>query len=222
MLNCGLGEFILPVLSIFALFKRELRAEVFSGLNSMIPGIGSAIPMVLVLMVTMCCGLNAVSTPSVSLEGKNLWILRTLPVSGKLVLRAKLKLHLWVNLPAALFSTIVLGFCLEMAPVVILLCCLCNGAFLWFTGLFGLMIGVLRPNFQWTSEAMPIKQSMNMMLSLLLAFALPVLAALGCYFGRKLCSTEVYVGIFAALLGFLSLALTGWLNTKGGAKFDTL
>ena len=222
MLNCGLGAAILPVLSIIALIKRELLAEVIAGLNAMISGIGSALPMVLVLMVTMCCGLNAVSTPSVSLEGKNLWILRTLPVSGKQALRAKLKLHLWVNLPAALFSTILLGFCLELKPVVILLCCLCNGAFLWFTGAFGLMLGVLRPNFQWTSEAMPIKQSMNMLISLVLGFALPVLAAVGCYFGRKLCSTESYVLLFAAVLTVLSLILTRWLDTKGGRKFDLL
>lgn len=222
MLNCGLGAVILPVLAIFALIKRELLAEVVSGLNAMIPGISGAIPMVVVLMVTMCCGLNAVSTPSVSLEGKTLWILRTLPVSGKQVLRAKLKLHLWVNLPAALLSTILLGYCLELKPVVILHCCLCNGAFLWFTGAFGLMIGVLRPNFLWTSEAMPIKQSMNMMISLVLAFALPVLAAAGCYFGRKLCSTEVYVLLVAAVLTVLSLVLTRWLDTKGGSKFDVL
>ena len=222
MLNCGLGAVILPVLSVFALIKRELLTEVISGLNTMIPGIGGAVPMAVVLIVTMCCGLNAVSTPSVSLEGKSLWILRTLPVSGKMVLRAKLKLHLWVNLPAALFSTIVLGFCLEMEPVIILLCCLCNGFFIWFSGTFGLMISVLRPDFQWTSEALPIKQSMNMMISLVLSFALPILAAVGCYFGRKLCSTEVYVLLFAALLAILSILLTRWLDTKGGSKFDSL
>ena len=222
MLNCGLGIVILPVLSIFALLKRGLLTELISGLNSMLPGIGSALPMAVVVIVTMCAGLNAVSTPSVSLEGKSLWILRTLPVSGKMVLRAKLKLHLWLNLPAVLLSTVVLGLCLEMTPAAILLCAACNVAFIWFIDAFGLMIGVLRPNFQWTSEAMPIKQSMNMMISLLLSFALPILAALGCYFGRKLASTEVYVGIYAALLGLLSMVLMRWLDTKGAAKFDAL
>ena len=222
MLNCGLGLVILPVMAIFALLKRELLTEMLSGIGAMLPGIDSALPMAVVVIVTMCSGLNAVSTPSVSLEGKNLWILRTLPVGGKLVLRAKLKLHLWLNLPAVLFSAILLGLCLELKPVTIGLCALCCAAFVWATGAFGLMIGVLRPNFQWTSEAMPIKQSLNMMISLLVAFALPILAALGCYFGRKLMSPETYVGIFALLLGLLSLALTGWLNTKGGAKFDAL
>ena len=90
------------------------------------------------------------------------------------------------------------------------LCVLFIAAFVWLTGAFGLMLGVLRPNFQWTSEAMPIKQSMNVMISILLGFGLPILAAVGCYLLRTRCSTEVY------------LALTWWLDTKGAARFDAL
>ena len=222
MLNCGLGIAILPVLAIFALVKREFLMDFIANLGAMIPGIAGALPMAVVVIVCMCSGLNAVSTPSVSLEGKHLWILRTLPVSGKMVLHAKLKLHLWLNLPAVLFASVVLGLCLELEPVSVLLCVLCNGAFIWLTGVFGLMIGVLRPNFQWTSEAMPIKQSMNMMISLLLAFALPILMALGCYFGRKLFSVDVYVGVCTGVLAVLSLGPTCWMNTKGAARFDAL
>ena len=170
----------------------------------------------------MCAGLNAVSTPSISLEGKHLWILRSLPVSGKMVLSAKLRLHLWLNLPAALFAAVVLGICLKLEALAILLCALSIAAFIWLTGAFGLMLGMLRPNFQWTSEAMPIKQSMNVLISVLIGFALPVLAAVGCYFGRKLCSTESYVLLFAAVLTVLSLILTRWLDTEGGRKFDLL
>lgn len=139
-----------------------------------------------------------------------------------MVLQAKLRLHLWLNLPAALFSAVVLGICLKLEAVTILLCCLFILAFLWLTGAFGLMLGVLRPNFQWTSEAMPIKQSLNVMISILLGFALPILAALGCYFTREWFSTDLYLGLSTILLAAVSLGLTWWLNTKGGAKFETL
>ena len=222
MLNCGLGIAILPVLAVFALVKREFLDEMITGIGFLFSGMDQLLPMAVLLIVCMCSGLNAVSTPSVSLEGKNLWILRSLPVSGKMVLSAKLRLHLWLNLPAALFATVVLGICLKLEAVTILLCALFIVAFIWLSGAFGLILGVLRPNFQWTSEAMPIKQSMNMMISILVGFSLPVLAAVGCYLSRNLLSTELYMVLCAALFGGLSLALTRWLNTKGAAKFDAL
>ena len=222
MLNCGLGIAILPVVSVIALVKREFLDEMITGIGQMLPIVNNLLPMAVVLVVCMCSGLNAVSTPSVSLEGKHLWILRSLPVSGKMVLSAKLRLHLWLNLPAALFAVVVLGICLKLEALTILLCALSIAAFIWLTGAFGLMLGVLRPNFQWTSEAMPIKQSMNVLISVFVGFALPVLAAVGCYFTRNLLSTELYIGLCAALFGVLSLVVTRWLNTRGAAGFDAL
>lgn len=222
MLNCGLGIVILPVMAIFALVKQDVLDAVLTGMGEMLPWIGPLLPMLVIVIVCMCSGLNAVSTPSVSLEGKNLWILHTLPVSGKMVLNAKLRLHLWLNLPAALFSAVVLGLCLKLGAVTILLCCLFIVAFLWLTGAFGLMLGVLRPNFQWTSEAMPIKQSMNVMISIILGFALPILAALGCYWARNLLSVEAYLGLSALLQAAGALGLSWWLDTAGARKFDRL
>lgn len=222
MLNCGLGIALLPILAVLALVKRGVLDEVIATLGQMLPWIASVLPMGVVLIVCMCGGLNAVSTPSISLEGKQLWILRTLPVSGRMVLRAKLRLHLWLNIPAALFAAVVLGLCLELKAVTILLGALFVLAFLWLTGAFGLMVGVLRPNFQWTSEAMPIKQSLNMVISMLLAFALPILAALGCYFTRNWFTADVYLGLSAGLLGLVSLGMTRWLDTRGAARFERL
>ena len=222
MLNCGLGIAILPVLAVITLVKREVLNGMISGMGDLLPGIGGLLPVAVVVIVCVCSGLNAVSTPSVSLEGKHLWILRSLPVSGKMVLRAKLRLHLWLNMPAALFAVVVLGLCLKLEALNIGLCAVFTAAFLWLTGAFGLMLGVLRPNFQWTSEAMPIKQSMNVLISILLGFALPILAAVGCYAARNLFSAQLYLGLTAALLAALAGALTWWLNTRGAAKFDAL
>ena len=139
-----------------------------------------------------------------------------------MVLRAKLRLHVLLNLPSAVFAAAVLGICLKLGAAATVLCCLFTAAFIWLTGAFGLMLGVLRPNFQWTSEAMPIKQSLNVLISIFVGFALPVLAAVGCYLSRMLFSTNVYLVLSTALLTALSLGLTLWLHTKGAAKFESL
>lgn len=222
MLNCGLGIVILPVLAVFSLVKRELLETVLEGMGQMIPWVSSLLPMFVIIMVCVISSMNAISTPSVSLEGKNLWILRSLPVSGKQILRAKLKLHIRLNILPALFAAVVLGYCLNLEPLTIVLIGLYCMAFVWLCGVFGLVLGVLRPNFQWTSETMPIKQSINVMLSMLLGFALPILSAFGGYLARDLMSTQVYLAVAVTVLTVAAAALNNWLDTKGAALFDQL
>ena len=45
--------------------------------------------------------MNLLTPPSVSLEGKTLWLLQSLPVTPWQALRAKLDLHLACTLPPA-------------------------------------------------------------------------------------------------------------------------
>lgn len=222
LLNCGLGVVILPVLAVLALLKREVLDGTIAVVTQMLPWVGGMVPMVVVLLVCLCSGLNAVSTPSISLEGKHLWILRSLPVTGKMVLGAKLRLHLWVNLPVGILAVVLLSLSLKLQLLTLCLCTLLVTAFIFVTGSFGLILGLLRPNFQWTSEAMPIKQSMNMIVSILIGFALPILLALGAYLTRNLFSLEVYLGLSTALLAVIGLGLKQWLNTVGDRKFDAL
>ena len=54
----------------------------------------------------MCfaASVNDITTPSVSLEGKSLWILRSLPVTTRQILRDKHSLQLLLPLPGLLFA----------------------------------------------------------------------------------------------------------------------
>jgi len=222
MLNCGFGLVMLPVLAVFSLVKRELLTSVLTGMGQMLPWVSSLLPMFVIIMVCVITSMNAISTPSVSLEGKNLWILRSLPVSGRQILRAKLTLHIRLNILPALFAAVVLGYCLNLTPLTIGLILFYCAVFVWLCGVFGLVVGVLRPNFQWTTETMPIKQSVNVMLSMLLGFALPIATAFVRYLARNLMSTQVYMAVAAAVLTAAAAALNYWLDTKGAALFDQL
>lgn len=222
MLNCGLSLVLLPVLAVLSLVKRELLETVLVGMGQMLPWVSSLLPLLVIIMVCVIISMDAISTPSVSLEGKNLWILRSLPVSGKQILHAKLKLHIRLNILPALFAAVVLGYCLNLTSLTIVLILLYCVAFIWLCGVFGLVLGVLRPNFQWTTETMPIKQSINVMLSMLLGFALPIATAFVGYLARNLMSTQTYLAVAAAVLAVVAAALNYWLDTKGAALFDRL
>ena len=103
-----------------------------------------------------------------------------------------------------------------------MLCVLLVEAMAWFFSAFGLVIGVLRPDLQWTSESVPIKQSMNVMIAVLLAFVLPLLVAGLGYLTRNVMGMNAYLAVAAAALALACLAMGVWLDTKGAAKFESL
>lgn len=222
MLNCGLGIVMVLALDVLALFKRELLVGYLGEISGIFPTLTQYLPLLVVVGVGMICGMNVVSAPSVSLEGKNLWILRSLPVSGREVLSAKLQLHLMLNLPAAVVSVFLLGWCLELSIMSILMAAAYSAVLVWTTGAFGLMLGLLRPNFTWTTEAMPIKQSMNVLITMLVGWVLPILTAAACYFLRSWLDAGKVLIAATAILAVTAFALHRWLMTKGGRVFDTL
>ena len=222
MLNGGLGVVFMLALAVIGVIKRDMLTKTISDLGAASPGLVGLVPLLLVLAVSFCTGMDIITPPSVSLEGKNLWIVHSLPVTGKMVLRAKLSLGLRLNLLPTAVSAVVLGWCFGLGVVQTALCVLLLEAMAWFFSAFGLMIGVLRPDLEWTTESAPIKQSMNVMLAVLMAFVLPLLTVGVGYLTRNVMGINVYLAVAAAVLALASLAMSLWLDTKGAARFETL
>lgn len=222
MLNCGLGIVMVLALDVLTLYKREILTDYLGQISAIFPMLTDYLPMLVVVGVGMICGMNVVSAPSVSLEGKCLWILRSLPVSGREILNAKLKLHLLLNLPAAVVSVFLLGRCLELSIMSILMAAAYSVSLVWTTGAFGLMLGLLRPNFTWTTEAMPIKQSMNVLISMLVGWVLPLLSVGACWLLRGYLTAGQVMIASTVVLAVAAFALHRWLMTKGGRVFDAL
>lgn len=163
MINCGLGTCIMAVAFVFLLIKRNDLVETAVALDNTIPGI---------MAVAAACGASALAcmndsaAPSVSLEGKNLWIVKSLPVSPLQVLLAKVALQILITAPFVLLISVALVTILPLQVVdmifVIFLPLLVTVLF----SLFGVMMSILIPNLNWTNEIVPIKQSMAVVIAL--------------------------------------------------------
>ena len=115
MLNCGLGTLLLVILGGVMLVKgREVLGELFSTLEE---GYGNLLQVLLCLVVLLVTGMNNMATPSVSLEGKGLWQLQSLPVLPWQVLRAKLSVQLLLTGVPALFCFLCVGIAAGFPPL---------------------------------------------------------------------------------------------------------
>ena len=222
ILNCGFGSFILPILSIIALFKRNMLYEALQKAAAELPILKDYISALILFVILMCISINIVSTPSVSLEGKNLWILRSLPLNGSAILESKLKLHIYLNTPSAILAVVLLAFCLKQSVLDTVLSAFIIILFIIASGASGLLIGLKNPDFNWINETTPIKQSLNVLISMLINWLIAV-AICGCwYFLRDTVKLQYYFIICIALLLVGTFLLVRLLFTKGGKIFDKL
>ena len=219
MLNSGLGILLIPLCGVLLLLKGRALCAVLDGVFTSCPGTAA------VLLCTALCTLssmNDMAAPSVSLEGKSLWIPQSLPVEPKTVLRAKLSLQLILTLLPMLFAGVCAALAVEGSVALRFLVVAMPLGYAVFSALFGLFLGVRMPLLDWTNEVAPIKQSGAVAIVLFGGWGMSIaLGGLYLLVGHKL-GAATYLLLWTALLAAASLLLLRWLDTKGAAAFTAL
>ena len=218
MLNCALATVLLPVIGIMMLIKRD---SILTVMSLLFPAFRGGEAVVFAAMGCLFASMNLISTPSVALEGSSLWVIKSLPVESKLVLYAKAALHVLLTAPAALIYSLCIVFSFDLgaagtAAVVIL-----PLVTTVLTAALGLMIGLHKPNLSWTREVVPIKQSVNVIVSMFSGMGLVALFALP-YFLIGTLDGGVYLLSVSAVYAVLSYLVIKWLSGPGAAKFEQL
>ena len=103
MLNCGMGIFILPVCGVLILIK---GGEFLGTIVQVLGDMRGCIPVLICAGICLISSMNNMAAPSVSLEGKNLWLAQSLPVTPWQVLRAKLSVQLILSAPLVLLCSV--------------------------------------------------------------------------------------------------------------------
>ena len=109
-------------------------------------------------IITICT-----TSASISLEGKNLWILKAHPVSEKSIFLSKIFLNLTVSFFPILISSVIISFNIGFAYLPIILGISLVSSFI--VAQVGLLCNLNYPKLEWESEATPIKQSMAVALT---------------------------------------------------------
>ena len=218
ILNCGLGILFLVVAGITLLIKGGDFIRILSliGLKK------GSIPVL--FCAALCIGgtMNDMAAPSVSLEGKTLWFSQSLPIDPWKILRAKMNVQLLLTGLPMLFASICLLIVWHGNVFENVLILLLPQLFVLLSTLFSLAIGLKRPNFSWTNEIVPIKQSMNVAFALFGGWLYAIMLG-GLFMIPKVSlSSALYLGVFAAATAAASIALYRWLKKRGSQLFATL
>ena len=222
MLNAGLGLLMLPLLGIFALIKMQTVRGVIGSFAASEPMVAAFLPLIAIAAVGFLSSMNTMTAPSVSLEGRSLWVIQSLPVDAWDVLKAKLQMHVGLSVLPTLFATVVL--CIVIRAEIAQAACITviSVLFLIFSAEFGLALNLKKPSLDWTNEAVAVKQSPAVMIAL---FGMWVLAlAMGALYYplRNVMETEIYMILWIVLLALADWLLLQWLKKRGSRIFAEL
>ena len=219
MLNCGFSILMIPVAGVALLLKGKMICDAVNGTLSGRPDVAA------VLICIMLCLITAMidpAAPSVSLEGKSLWIAQSLPIQPKTVLRAKAAMQLILTEIPMLFAGICAAIIIPSSASVKVMVCVTPLVYGVFSALFNMVIGVRMPLLNWTNETVPIKQSGSVIVALLGGWGIAVVPG-GLYLlaGYHI-GAAAYLLLCTVLFAALSACMLRWLDRKGSRIFSAL
>ena len=205
MTNAIMGELLCLIMGVAVCF-----ADIDSLLQGMLQGapvtkemLCPAIPFIVYFLV----GMMATTVCSPSLEGKNYWIVQSLPIRKKTLYQGKMLFNLYLTVPVSVFTTVTVCVSAK-APLlntllyVLLVLCLCAFSTAW-----GCVCGVKHMRLDWENEVEVVKQGTAVLIYMLpnmfITMGMIVLVVfLGTMMNANLV-TAILIGI-AALLGTLA------------------
>jgi ABC-2 type transport system permease protein len=176
--NCGFGTIMMLIGGVAILiFKESLitSLEIFESAN---------LDLEVLLLVILGFLISTVYTPaiSLSLEGKNFWILKSLPIKAETVMLSKMLFNLVLTIPFALFALFMSSIAFGFSALNVVLMILFIISFASTFSILGSVINLHFPKFEYINETEVVKQSIGALLGLFSGFFLLTIHGVIYYF----------------------------------------
>lgn len=103
---------------------------------------------------------------SLALEGKNIWLVKSLPIPPKVLYDSYLLTNFTFTIPTSVICSILFGFSLKMGVETILVL-FTTITFSIFTGVIGIFVGNRMAYYDWQEETQLVKQSLMSLIGML-------------------------------------------------------
>ena len=219
MLNCGLGILLIPACGVLLLIKGREACEL---LGTVLAGRPDSTAVIICASLCLLSSMNDMTAPSVSLEGKSIWIPQSLPVEPKTVLRAKAAVQLILTGIPMLFAAVCAAIVIPSSAAIKVMICVIPLMYTVFSAAACIAVGIRMPLLSWTNEIAPIKQSGAVTIALFGSWGVSAaLAGLYLLIGYRIGAVP-YLVCWTIVLAIFSLLLFRWTDTKGAETFAQL
>lgn len=157
--NIAVGAVLALVLALAVCFLDvdKLLATVSKGAPLRKEMLVAAIPFLVYFLVGMC----ATTACSYSLEGRNYWIVQSLPVSRLMLMQGKMLFNLYFTIPVTLIADTSLCIACGLDVLQTILCNICGVVLCAFSTVWGMRCNLKHPNMEWENEVEVVKQGLS-------------------------------------------------------------
>ncbi|GHU57606.1 ABC transporter permease [Clostridia bacterium] len=217
ILNSSIGSLFMLALSAMVIIK---MSNILLYADEIAPTLGNLPPAALAaISPVFLCTVNNISASLISLEGKNLWIAKSIPVPPKEIILSKVCTHLLISgLPclaaSACAATVFAGNVSDWLIIVALPQTV--GALI---AVGGLAINLHFPILEWTNEIYVVKRGLSAMITMF--GAMGAIAGLGFAYAFLLSAIvplTAFLWICAAAFAIAATIIYAWLMKTGGKE----
>lgn len=221
MINTLIGLVILFVATIAMSINLNGTIEMITegeGFGVEINQILEIIPKIFFGLIIGTSCLSSITSSSISLEGKNFYILKSLPIKSSKILLAKVLTSNLIVIPIILISDIIffISFRPELFDIISII--LISIIMPTFVGILGLLINLKYPKMNATSDTEVVKQSMSSMIAV---FGGMIIAAILIGFIIAM-SSNLAIIIEIVVLSILTIILYKILLKYGERRFKEI
>ena len=159
LFNAGISLILLLIAAAAAVVVRDKLMSLL--------GLMEGLPLLppLALWVGLLLSMAAITASSISLEGRQLWIVKAAPIPCTTLFAVKIAFQLLLCLPCLVISALCFGVSLSLSAGQILLLLWAGGTVGLFTAPFGLFINLCFPKLDAANDAVVVKQSASAMIA---------------------------------------------------------
>lgn len=217
VLNTSIGMVMLLVLAIALLF---VSAEQLGQLVE-IPELSNYLNRLAPLFVSVFVTLSCTTSSSISLEGNNIWILKSAPVPTLTILLSKIAVNLTITVPIVVVSSVLLMISLDTGWMESLLLLVIPVLYACLTAMTGVLVNLKLPKLEWTNEVSVVKQSASVLVAMLIGFISLLIP-----FGLSLLLSDLNGNLVLLGIGLLIIVVCGamyrYIQSKGELLFRAL
>jgi ABC-2 type transport system permease protein len=163
VLNIGMGAIMAFAMTIAIFVLKPEKLEEMLQVSNLENILIKIIAFVFSAVIAMSC----TTSVALSLEGKNLWILKSLPLKTMTIMNSKILVNLTITIPIDLIFGVLMNLKFQTDIVTRIMLFVTPIVYSVFVAVWGMFINIKFPNFEWESETAVIKQGMASMIGML-------------------------------------------------------
>ncbi len=212
VVNMGLGMILIMIFSIVLPFVgmdsvlRALTHESPLTAQMMIP----AVPMIVFFLL----GMTSSTSVSPSLEGKQIWLIDSLPISKRQYYNGKMLFNLYIMLPFAIIGNIICALSCGASALAVALCVFCGIIQSFYNTTWGMVLGLKHIKTEWNTEMEVIKQGSACVLYMLPNMFVTMILCVGAVILGLYMRHEYVILILCALYSVPALLSYVWIKNR--------